>query len=402
MQFPKPTVASYPRLLTEQEYRNYGLRGDRHVNLIPLGPPAYDPARPDIVHLNRPSEQGSTQLRQPTLTPPVLLSEQEYRSYGLRGERQDNKTHVGPPAQDPYRTEQEREGTHPDTVFLSRPSEQEPMQLPKPTSIPPVLLTEQEYRSYGLRGERHNNLTNVGPSNAGPSIYEPYKTDQEREGVQPDAVSFSRPSEQETMHLQKPSLTPPPTLLTEQDYRSYGLRGERRSNFTPTGPSSYDPYKNDQVKESARPDSLFLTEKDYRAYGLKARKENPTSVTSAIPTSVTSAINPTNPSISYYQADPPYNPYDDHTSSLVERYLSHPMASTSAPSGSYRFDTTRVVDDRQFHQETVLPDRQERLYAMNAIPNTLSDHNQSVGQRQDEHVNRSAPVSSRYAFTGNR
>lgn len=146
MQFPKPTVASYPRLLTEQEYRNYGLRGDRHVNLIPLGPPAYDPARPDIVHLNRPSEQGSTQLIQPTLTPPVLLSEQEYRSYGLRGERHDNKTHVGPPAQDPYRTEQEREGTHPDTVFLSRPSEKEPMQLPKPTSIPPpVLLTEQEY-----------------------------------------------------------------------------------------------------------------------------------------------------------------------------------------------------------------------------------------------------------------
>nr|GEX10482.1 hypothetical protein [Tanacetum cinerariifolium] len=86
---------------------------------------------------------------------------------------------------------------------------------------------------------------------------------------------------------------------------------------------------------------------------------------------------------------PPYNPYDDHTSSLVERYLSHPVASTSAPSGSYHFDTTRVVDDRQ-----------ERLYAVNAIPNTLSDHNQNVGQRQDEHVNRSAPVSSRYAFTG--
>ncbi|GJS96560.1 UvrD-like helicase, ATP-binding domain, P-loop containing nucleoside triphosphate hydrolase [Tanacetum coccineum] len=99
--------------------------------------------------------------------------------------------------------------------------------------------------------------------------------------------------------------------------------------------------------------------------------------------------NPTNPSVSYYQADASYNPYDDHTSSLVERYLSHPVASTSAPSGSYRFDATHVVDDRQ-----------EWLYAVNAIPNTLSDHNQNVGQRQDEHVNRSAPVSSRYAFTG--
>nr|GEY28696.1 development/cell death domain-containing protein [Tanacetum cinerariifolium] len=87
--------------------------------------------------------------------------------------------------------------------------------------------------------------------------------------------------------------------------------------------------------------------------------------------------------------DAPYNPYDDHTSSLVERYLSHHVASTSAPSGSYRFDATRVVDDRQ-----------ERLYTVNAIPNTLSDHNQNVGQRQNEHLNRSAHVSSRYAFTG--
>ncbi|GJR72914.1 hypothetical protein Tco_0085279 [Tanacetum coccineum] len=84
----------------------------------------------------------------------------------------------------------------------------------------------------------HNNLTNVGPSNGGPSNYEPYKTDQEREGVQPDAVSFSRLSEQETMHLQKPSLTPPPTLMTEEDYRSYGLRGERNNNLTPDGPST--------------------------------------------------------------------------------------------------------------------------------------------------------------------
>ncbi|GKC20517.1 hypothetical protein Tco_1022667 [Tanacetum coccineum] len=133
-------------------------------------------------------------------TPPVLLSDQEYRSHGIRGEIYNNKAPVGPPAHDPYRTEQEREGTHPDIVFLSRPSEQEPMQIPKPTLTPLVLLTEQAYRSYGLRGERHNNLTNVGP-NGGPSTYEPCKTDQEREGVQPDAVSFSRSSEQETMHL---------------------------------------------------------------------------------------------------------------------------------------------------------------------------------------------------------
>ncbi|GJZ00825.1 hypothetical protein Tco_0518254 [Tanacetum coccineum] len=98
------------------------------------------------------------------------------------------------------------------------------MQIPNPTLTPLVLLIEQEYRSYGLRGERNNNLTNVGPSNGGPSTYEPYKTDQEREEVQPDAVSLSRPFEQETMHLQNPSLTLPPTLMTEQDYRSYGLR----------------------------------------------------------------------------------------------------------------------------------------------------------------------------------
>ncbi|GJZ11627.1 hypothetical protein Tco_0546386, partial [Tanacetum coccineum] len=103
---------------------------------------------------------------------------------------------------------------------------------------PPVLLSEQEYRSHGLRGEIPNNKAPIGPLNGGPSNYEPYKTDQEREGVQPDAVSFSRSSKQETMHLQKPSLTPPPTLMTEEDYRSYGLRGERHNNLTPDGPST--------------------------------------------------------------------------------------------------------------------------------------------------------------------
>ncbi|KAK9055804.1 hypothetical protein SSX86_026889 [Deinandra increscens subsp. villosa] len=362
VQEPEPTVASSPLLLTEQDYRSYGLRGDRHKNYAPVAPPAYDPYRPgleregdrvDTVFISRP-EQETIPFVKPTFTSPsVLLTEQEYRSYGLRGDR--------PPVYDPYRPGLEREGARVDTVYISRP-EQETIPLVKPTlTSPSVLLTEQEYRSYGLRGDR-------------PSVYDPYKHDQERDRAHADSVYLNKPYEQESnqnMHLLNPTLTSP-VLLREQEYRSYGLRGDRP-------PPAYEPYKTDEVRSHSwvPSDALFLSEKDYRTYGLKSRQENSTSFTPNI-----DATN-RNPATSYHQSVP-YNPFDQD-SDLVERYLPHHVARPSSP---YRFDP-----------ETVLPERVERFHSGDTS-NELLNYNQNVGQRVHETEYKSAPVSSRYAFAG--
>ncbi|KAI3773115.1 hypothetical protein L6452_04314 [Arctium lappa] len=326
-----------------------------------------------IVHEpHRPSEQENMHFPTPALaSPPLLLTEQEYRSYGLRGERHKNLTPVGPSAYDPYNVIQERERVYPDTLLVNRPPEQESIQFSKPTvTSPPLLLTEQEYRSYGLRGERHRNLTPVGPP-----AYDPYRTDQERERVHPDMLLVSRPPEQESMQFSKPTMASPPRLLTEQEYRNYRLRGERHKNLTPVEPPAYDSYR-----EVARPDSLFFSERDYRTYGLKGRQENPTSSTPNIDT--------TNPATGFYPSDP-YNSYNQNLS-FVDRYLPQPLAT---PPSLYGYDT--MEKDRRYHQEPILPDRVERLYSVNG-----SEYNPNEHQRGGELEIRSAPVSSRYAFAG--
>nr|XP_043621348.1 uncharacterized protein LOC122593070 [Erigeron canadensis] len=393
MQLPKPTVASPSHLLTEQEYRMYGLRGDRYRNLTAVGPPAYDPyrtvqvrelLRPDTSFLGRPPEQESMQFLNPAVaSSPLLMTEQEYRNYGLRGDNYKNQTPVGPPAHEPYRPDQAREPPHSDTVFHSRPSEQESIQLLNPTvASSPLLLTEQEYRSRGLRVDKHKDQNTVGST-----ANDPYKIDQGRDPPQPDTAFLGRPPEQESTQFLDPSVTSS-LLLSEQEYRNYGLRGDTHKNPTPVGPPAYDPYRTVQENVGSRADTRFLSERDYRTYGLKASQEKPTSVTPN--TDATSH----NPAIGLYQPVP-YNLYDQD-SDLVQRYLSHPLA---APS-TYGYDTAHVEDDRRLHRETILSDRVERTYAGNASTNALLNHNQSVGQRESELEYKPAPVSSRYAFAG--
>ncbi|KAJ9547670.1 hypothetical protein OSB04_020213 [Centaurea solstitialis] len=372
MHFPTPTLTSPPLLLTEQEYRNYGLRGQ----------PVYDPYRtdqererihPDMLLVSRPPEQESAQFSNPTVgSPQLLLTEHEYRNYGLRGgERHKNLTPVGQPVYDLYRPDPERERVHPDKLLVTRPPEQESMQFPNPGS-PPLLLTEHEYRNYGIRGERHRNLTPVGQP-----VYDPYRTE-------PDTLLVTRPPEQESTQFSNPAVaSPPPVLLTEHEYRNYGLRGaERHRNLTSVGQPVYDRYITDQEREVSRPDTLFLSERDYRTYGLKRRQhENPESSTRDIDT--------TNPDIAFRPSDP-YNSYTQNLG-LVERYLPEP---TTAPSGFYGYENTET--ERRFHHETDLPDRVERLYSVNGS-NALSENEH---QRGGELGIGSAPVSSRYAFAG--
>lgn len=238
--------------------------------------------------------------------------------------------------------------------LIHEPRRPEP---PKSTlTSPPLLLTEQEYRNYGLRGERHNHNNNLTP---------PYRPGQEREAA--------RPPEQESIQFLNPN-------LTEQDYRGYGL--------------TYDPYRYGQEREAARPDSvtltgqdyrtydtpdrdrpdaLFLSEKDYRTYGLKRQHHQQQHETPKVDTI-------SNPALGLYKSDS-YASYEP-TSSLVERYLSQPLPAHH-PSSSYQYDS--VENEGRFRQDTVLSDRAERLYSVN---DQQSDYRSA------------APVSSRYVFAG--
>lgn len=245
-------------------------------------------------------------------------------------------------------------------IHQPRRPEQENIQFPNSTlTSPSLLLTEQEYRNYGLRGERHNNLTPAPPA------YDPYRPGQEREAARHDPVILTRPPEQETIRFHNPNVVSP---MTQQDYTSYGL--------------AYDPYRIGQEREAARPDSvtlsgqeytrpdtLFLSEKDYRTYGLKGRHENPN-----VDTISHSALG-------LYQSDP-YPSYEP-TSSLVERYLPQPLA--AHPSSSYQYES--MENEGRFRQENVLSDRVERLFSVN------DQHN--IGQSE---YRSGASVSSRYAF----
>ncbi|XP_071719080.1 uncharacterized protein [Rutidosis leptorrhynchoides] len=209
MLLPNPTVGPPPRLMSENEYRSYGLRGDRQNNLTPVGPPpAYNPykitqeqdvARPNTVFTSRPPEQKSIQFLNPTMaSSPVLVAQQDYNS--------QNST--APPPPHYYKTDQERGVAQPNTVFLSRPPEQERTHFPNPNvASSPHLLTEQEYRSYGLRGEIPKNQTFLGP----PPPYDPSRPSLEREGAHPKSV-----------------------YLSEKDYRTYGLKAPQQNSTSMT------------------------------------------------------------------------------------------------------------------------------------------------------------------------
>ncbi|KAL4572089.1 hypothetical protein LXL04_018858 [Taraxacum kok-saghyz] len=158
---------------------------------------------------------------------------------------------------------------------------------------------------------------------------------------------------------QKSTLTPPPLLLSEHQYRNYGLRPiERHNNFRPG--QDREPARPDPVTltkheyRSDCPDSLFLSEKDYRTYGLKRQQETPIIDTNTV-------------------SIPPLGLYEP-TSSLVERYL---------PS-SYQYES--VENEGRFRQEPVFNERVERIYSVNG--------DQQSGYRS------AGPVSARYAFAG--
>uniref|UniRef100_A0A5B6ZHN0 DCD domain-containing protein n=1 Tax=Davidia involucrata TaxID=16924 RepID=A0A5B6ZHN0_DAVIN len=228
------------------------------------------------------------------------------------------------------------------------PSDHERKQLSKNpisskdlSSPNPLFLTEKEYRSYGLRQERHILTTPVSPT------LDPYSTDQEREQLLMNHASINGDA----------------ALVRN---------------------------------ESIRSDPFFLSEKDYRAYGLKVQRELPASMTPTIETTTTA--------FDKYPRDP-YDPYDYDTASLVDRYLSMPsMVAAPSESysltarESYINNSNHMESNTKNYSERVVPDEQ-RLYSTYGS-NVQSDYNLKYHQLGGEPEFTYAPVSSQYSFGG--
>lgn len=171
-----------------------------------------------------------------------------------------------------------------------------------------------------------------------------------------------------------------PLFLTEQEYRSKGLQQGR--HFLPTtagdnankldlqlkhllrNPASTSIDSAVQQREAAsRAESCFLSEKDYRTYGLRG---------------LPNAASPIIPELQKHS----FNPYDEETTSLVNRYLPLPMQ--SHPPTRTIPDGDRAFAPYSFREQSVFNQR------------PLSEH--SRGRETDSTV--SAPVSHRYSFAG--
>lgn len=189
--------------------------------------------------------------------------------------------------------------------------------------------------------------------------------------------------------------SPNPLFLTEKEYRSYGLRGERHNPAAALSVTALDPHKANREreqpqrnpssealmhKETIRPDELFLSEKEYRTYGLRGRSEVPQR---------SATIEYKSPLVGY--PEDLYNPYHYSTTSLVNRYLSLPM-SVAGPESFNMARRDTCVNDNRSNPGRVVPDEGERLYSTYA-----SSANHHLG---DEPGSRSTPVSSRYSFAG--
>ncbi|KAK1385230.1 DCD domain-containing protein [Heracleum sosnowskyi] len=192
-----------------------------------------------------------------------------------------------------------------------------------------------------------------------------------------------------------------PLFLSEKEYRSFGLRGERPNSAIPV--PTFDPYGGNQEREqphrnlasssggktlmpreSTHSDELFLSEKDYRTYGLRGRKEAPQR-------SFTIEHKP--PYDSYHAAET-YNPFHDSTASLVNRYLLPPSEPTENKQLSQSYG-----NDSRSNFSTVAYDERERLYSRytSGFP---SDYKKEYHHLAGEVGLRSSSVSSRYSFAG--
>ncbi|KAG5587614.1 hypothetical protein H5410_048048 [Solanum commersonii] len=146
-----------------------------------------------------------------------------------------------------------------------------------------------------------------------------------------------------------------PRFLTEKEYRSYGLQSAKRPQAFSSAvvDRTLDHYESEQGREHLRTnptgitsdaalarketevtEPLFPSEREYRTYGLKFRSEIPATVAPAGESGATGiSATPANHGLLNHVKDK-YDPYDESTTSLVNRYLSLPRT-VAAPVVSY-------------------------------------------------------------------
>ncbi|KZV32384.1 hypothetical protein F511_03667 [Dorcoceras hygrometricum] len=217
-----------------------------------------------------------------------------------------------------------------------------------------------------------------------------------------------------------------PLFLTEKEYRSHGLQQGRILLPTTAGgdsirygqeqehilrnPSSMNNDSTIQHLEvNQEPDPLFLSEREYHFYGLKGPQRIPNAAPS---------INTSN-QISRVYGKEAFNPYDESTTSLVNRYLSLPRTAATAPesyplSGREIFANDQTTDELRAHLRVPIADGARPL-----APYTLRDQS-NFSQRPlpvlhtprepsefrlglnvpHESELTAAPISRRYSFGG--
>ncbi|PPS17069.1 hypothetical protein GOBAR_AA03517 [Gossypium barbadense] len=185
--------------------------------------------------------------------------------------------------------------------------------------------------------------------------------------------------------------------LSEKEYRTYGLLGERRNltpqhHITPTLTSYLGDYREPPLRQPdtayresvplqrdvVRSDPLRLTEREYRTYDLGATREMQPTVSAA--TANTSGVVAS--ILDSYIADPYYGRYSGDP--LVDAYLSRPR------------EAHLIETD---HLRRIESNQAERLYSQYPS-DVLVDHNRMQRHRDVNPASASTSVSSRYSFGG--
>ncbi|PPD80503.1 hypothetical protein GOBAR_DD22563 [Gossypium barbadense] len=185
--------------------------------------------------------------------------------------------------------------------------------------------------------------------------------------------------------------------LSEKEYRTYGLLGERRNltpqyHIAPTLTSYLGDYREPPLRQPdtayresvplqrdvVRSDPLRLTEREYRTYDLGATREMQPTVSAA--TANTSGAGAS--ILDSYIADPYYGRYSGDP--LVDAYLSRPR------------EAHLIETD---HLRRIESNQAERLYSQYPS-DVLVDHNRMQRHRDVNPASASTSVSSRYSFGG--
>ncbi|KAK4351695.1 hypothetical protein RND71_031008 [Anisodus tanguticus] len=199
-------------------------------------------------------------------------------------------------------------------------------------------------------------------------------------------------------------------FLTEKEYRSYGLHHAK--HLQPSTSAVHDNHKLDhygseqgmqqllrapasvRVNEHVYSDARFPSEREYRGYSLQTFHGQPVTVAPAVESSNTAAAN--------HSLLQNVNPYDESTTSLVNRYLSLPRTTITPgelPStGRESFaSASNYVSDIRGHPGR-LPAENIRFYPPNA-PYALSSHGHIYQHPRDE-PGKSSSVLHQFPFSG--